>query len=461
MPRRHIVVSSLLLSFSWNRILNASSWCRSSSPALRLRMPRTHRTPPGSRLRPSPVADPALDGPGAGLTIDYTDPEARPVRKAGVVAVAAMTDQKPDEGRAGADPAEAPPDRFLHEAAKQYRDGQIDQQLWIHTLAQAKGDKTAAIGTYLKARAESLRRIDHEQQAKARARALREAGRRDADPDPPGGGLWPNENFGVTPALRGHVILPRARRRRAGGCRRMRLAGQRVLVECPCGQAGTGRSDANGTAGPGARRETGGRVREQRRPRGQGACQRGIHVQDHGVEQHRELERPRALRHGMDAPRARNAAAWNQLGIGFSNLRQYSRRARCCRDCRETRTQGSALLAQSGPGEPGSGSAARGASRVRGSCEAQCPRRAQHRRDGVAERAPWSPAGSKAGTGPGTGGGSGRSGCAVPQVAGDAASERAEGSDHYQSAIASRRCPVPRADRRRGPGRTTRHRQQR
>ena len=64
-------------------------------------------------------------------------------------------------------------DQFLKEATHQYAEGHIDQPLWDRAFAQAKGDKEAAVATYLQARATALRLLDRERKSGRRADAAR------------------------------------------------------------------------------------------------------------------------------------------------------------------------------------------------------------------------------------------------------------------------------------------------
>jgi hypothetical protein len=59
-------------------------------------------------------------------------------------------------------------DRFLKEATLQYGEGHLDQPLWDRAFAQAKGDKEAAVDTYLHARAIALRLLDRERRTQMR-----------------------------------------------------------------------------------------------------------------------------------------------------------------------------------------------------------------------------------------------------------------------------------------------------
>ena len=54
------------------------------------------------------------------------------------------------------------PDRFMVEAQHQYAEGLLDQPLWDRAIAQANGDKEAAVTGYLRARAIALRLLDRE-----------------------------------------------------------------------------------------------------------------------------------------------------------------------------------------------------------------------------------------------------------------------------------------------------------
>jgi tetratricopeptide (TPR) repeat protein len=62
--------------------------------------------------------------------------------------------------RVEAPPTDAGPDRFEREARRQYEEGHIDAPLWKRALAQANGDKEAAVVVYLRARATALRLLN-------------------------------------------------------------------------------------------------------------------------------------------------------------------------------------------------------------------------------------------------------------------------------------------------------------
>ncbi len=66
-------------------------------------------------------------------------------------------------------------DRFLKEATFQYSEGHLDQPLWDRAFAQAKGDKEAAVDTYLHARAIALRLLDRERRTQSRTNVIANA----------------------------------------------------------------------------------------------------------------------------------------------------------------------------------------------------------------------------------------------------------------------------------------------
>jgi tetratricopeptide (TPR) repeat protein len=72
-------------------------------------------------------------------------------------------------------------DRFLKEATFQYSEGHLDQPLWDRALAQAKGDKEAAVDTYLHARAIALRLLDRERRTQMRTNVVASARKELAD----------------------------------------------------------------------------------------------------------------------------------------------------------------------------------------------------------------------------------------------------------------------------------------
>ena len=69
-------------------------------------------------------------------------------------------------------------DRFLKEATLQYGEGHLDQPLWDRAFAQAKGDKEAAVDTYLHARAIALRLLDRERRTQMRTNVAANVPRR-------------------------------------------------------------------------------------------------------------------------------------------------------------------------------------------------------------------------------------------------------------------------------------------
>ncbi len=70
-------------------------------------------------------------------------------------------------------------DRFLAVATREYRDGHIDQPLWVHAVDRTGGNETAALQTYLQARATALRLARREKRAGASARRNRVLHERD------------------------------------------------------------------------------------------------------------------------------------------------------------------------------------------------------------------------------------------------------------------------------------------
>lgn len=89
----------------------------------------------------------------------------------------------------GVPPAASEQDRFEREAMRQYEEGHIDEPLWTRALAQANGDKEAAVAVYLRARATALRLLNRdlrtERRPPAAAAAAPVARAAADDPDPP------------------------------------------------------------------------------------------------------------------------------------------------------------------------------------------------------------------------------------------------------------------------------------
>ncbi len=80
-----------------------------------------------------------------------------------------------DAAAPGAKPERLEVDVFLAQAATEYRQGRVDQELWDETARQFEGDKQATVAAYLRVRARALKRKKTEddalkaQQAKAAA----------------------------------------------------------------------------------------------------------------------------------------------------------------------------------------------------------------------------------------------------------------------------------------------------
>jgi Flp pilus assembly protein TadD len=274
----------------------------------------------GSDENGSPTAANGLelvpDTNSADLTIDYAEaakPLVRPLPKPAAAPISTEN----------ATPA-VNSDRFLAEASKEYKEGHIDQLLWAHSLTQASGDKTTAIVNYLRARATSLRRMDKEQQSKALARESRHAEAMGA-PELPDE-TWPNES---------------GRGRLHGGKSRKfyltvvgaSLAGVIACVgliaafwggdspQQPMTASNAGSAQSSGSA---ARREA------QRTPaRAANDEEVAKRAREEMVTKIAELSNAGnwnvlvlfATEWTRREPE--NAAAWNQLGIGFGNLRQF------------------------------------------------------------------------------------------------------------------------------------------
>ena len=65
----------------------------------------------------------------------------------------------------GAKPARLEVDVFLAQAATEYRQGRVDQELWDETAMQFEGDKQATVAAYLRVRARALKRKKAEDEA--------------------------------------------------------------------------------------------------------------------------------------------------------------------------------------------------------------------------------------------------------------------------------------------------------
>jgi len=115
---------------------------------------------------------------GKPLTLQLVDdsPGAAPVSKAPDGAAPA------EKGKTGRDLRITTADEFLTAAAQEYEKGQVDDALWARSTAQAGGDESLAIAAYLRARATSLQLARREQQ------------QRDKPARPATGGVTPSDD---------------------------------------------------------------------------------------------------------------------------------------------------------------------------------------------------------------------------------------------------------------------------
>jgi tetratricopeptide (TPR) repeat protein len=97
---------------------------------------------------------------GKPLTLQLVDdtPGGGPVSRAPDGAAPA------EKGKSGRDLRITTADEFLTAAAQEYEKGQLDDALWARSTAQAGGDESLAIAAYLRARATSLQLARREQQ---------------------------------------------------------------------------------------------------------------------------------------------------------------------------------------------------------------------------------------------------------------------------------------------------------
>lgn len=90
---------------------------------------------------------------------------------------AALRPQFDPTGTPETKPARLEVDVFLAQAATEYRQGRVDQELWDETAKQFDGDKQATVAAYLRVRARALKRKKTEDDAqKAQAKAPAPAG---------------------------------------------------------------------------------------------------------------------------------------------------------------------------------------------------------------------------------------------------------------------------------------------
>ena len=104
--------------------------------------------------------------------MDVPEPDAPPQKAPVEIDIVPLGTAAPKIPEANPDDST---DRFLKEATLQYGEGHLDQPLWDRALAQAKGDKEAAVDTYLHARAIALRLLDRERRAQVRTNVIANA----------------------------------------------------------------------------------------------------------------------------------------------------------------------------------------------------------------------------------------------------------------------------------------------
>jgi tetratricopeptide (TPR) repeat protein len=218
-------------------------------------------------------------------------------------------------------------DRFAREAAQQYAEGHIDSPLWDRAIAQAGGDKDAAVPIYLKARATALRLLDRESRHEQRAQ-LAKAAPKAARPAPSAAPASDEEdedgNAGAQRAVFARKrVLARHRTAIAGGA-------AAVVLVAVAGWFLFGRSDP--PAATAAVRPAPAAAVRASAPAPAPAKAAAADTKAVNAEFMLKLQQFRdtgnwnmVVLYAVEWTRREpaNAAAWNELRAGYVNLRQY------------------------------------------------------------------------------------------------------------------------------------------
>ncbi len=214
-------------------------------------------------------------------------------------------------------------DKFVAAATVEFEKGNIDQPLWDHALAQSKNDRVTAISYYLNARATSLRVLERDRRGRAGAAASTDQKRQ------PPGSLAPEENGKSTPARRRNGN-PRLRQYAALGIAGVVIvlgaAGYFVTREgAPTGAPTrpSGAASPAVAATPAARTEA---AKVNAKAADRNSERKAISDLIDKIESLRSAGNWNVhVLYAREWTRKEplNAAAWNELGIGFEKLRQF------------------------------------------------------------------------------------------------------------------------------------------
>ncbi len=200
-------------------------------------------------------------------------------------------------------------DRFLFKATREYEQGHIDQPLWVRAVAQSRGDEAAAIAAYLRSRATALRVLGRERRAETPAARVKTAAANDAA----SGETGPARHDGAKPKPKLRQVAVIAA-----------IVGLVVVIGIVVALKHTDSTrQAVAAATP---------PKPVASARGAAVATAAQQQQDSGLDFGRSVQRLKeagnwnvVVLYAAEWTRKQpqNAAAWNELSIGYGNLRQF------------------------------------------------------------------------------------------------------------------------------------------
>ena len=220
-------------------------------------------------------------------------------------------------------------DEFLAAAAKEYAEGHVDTVLWARALAQSGADESLAIAAYLRARATALRLERRARRAERRARRARST--QDTSKSKVDAEAYSENTSATATGVRLGGAYPKLK---YAAMAAVALASMLAVVRlmAPPQESDSARQPSVSVAAPSAERSSpaspikstqsaagstsGGTNQDDVRPSLEAMVQQ---LKDAGNWNVLVLYASEWTRKQPD-----NATAWNELSIGFANLRQFN-----------------------------------------------------------------------------------------------------------------------------------------
>jgi cytochrome c-type biogenesis protein CcmH/NrfG len=229
-------------------------------------------------------------------------------------------------------------DEFLAAATREHQEGHVDTVLWARALAQSGADESLAIAAYLRARATALRLERRDRRVERRARkagslqdttmqdtTTRDTRKRNADAE-----TYPENTAATVAGVRLGSALPKLKYAVMAAIALVSVVAV-VQLMAPPQESGSARPPSVSVAAPSAERSSPARPVESGQPIA-GSANGGTNHDDARpsleamVQQLKDAGNWNVLvLYASEWTRKQpdNASAWNELSIGYANLRQF------------------------------------------------------------------------------------------------------------------------------------------